>query len=182
MNRSELIAAVAAGTGGDQAEARLHVDAVFDTIIRSVAAGEKVVVTGFGTFERLARPARTVRNPRTGQPIDLAASHAPRFSVGRTFKEQVSGAEAVPAVPEVTPAAAETEPAKAEKTSKRKDAAAAKAESAESKKGKASLKTTSKKAKGEKTPKPAKAKAKAAKSRKPGHATAPASKKATRSK
>jgi DNA-binding protein HU-beta len=178
MNKSELIAAVAAGTGGDQAEARRHVDAVFDTIIRSVAAGEKVVVTGFGTFERLARPARTVRNPRTGQPIDLAASHAPRFSVGRTFKEQVSGAEAVPAVPEVTPAAAETEPAKAEKTSKRKDAAAAKAESAESKKGKASLKTTSKKAKGEKTPKPAKA----AKSRKPSHATAPASKKATRSK
>jgi DNA-binding protein HU-beta len=177
MNRSELIAAVAAGTGGDQAEARRHVDAVFDTIIRSVAAGEKVVVTGFGTFERLARPARTVRNPRTGQPIDLAASHAPRFSVGRTFKEQVSGAEAVPDVPEVTPATAETEPAKAEKTSKRKDATAAKAEP---KKGKASLKTTSKKAKGEKTPK--QAKTKAAKSRKPGHATAPASKKATRSK
>ena len=91
MNRSELVAAVAAQVGSDQAQARRHVDAVFETIMNSVVEGERVVVTGFGTFERVTRPARTVRNPRTGRPMQVASSQAPRFSVGRTFKENVSG-------------------------------------------------------------------------------------------
>jgi DNA-binding protein HU-beta len=92
VNKSELVAAVAAHVGSDQAQARRHVDAVFEMIMNSVVGGERVVVTGFGTFDRVTRPARTVRNPRTGQPIDVASSLAPRFSVGRTFKETVSGA------------------------------------------------------------------------------------------
>src|ERR671914_302413 len=91
VNKSELIAAVAAHVGSDQAQARRHVDAVFETIMNSVVDGERVVVTGFGTFERVTRPARTVRNPRTGRPMQVASSQAPRFSVGRTFKENVSG-------------------------------------------------------------------------------------------
>ena len=91
MNKGELVAAVAAHVGSDQAQARRHVDAVFETIMTSVGEGERVVVTGFGTFDRVTRAARTVRNPRTGQPIQVAASQAPRFSVGRTFKESVSG-------------------------------------------------------------------------------------------
>jgi len=91
VNRSELVAAVAAQVGSDQAQARKHVDAVFETIMSNVVEGERVVVTGFGTFDRVTRPARTVRNPRTGQPIEVASSLAPRFSVGRTFKENVSG-------------------------------------------------------------------------------------------
>jgi DNA-binding protein HU-beta len=94
MNKSELIAAVAAQADSDQAVARRHVDAVFETIMNSVVAGERVVVTGFGTFDRVTRAARTFRNPRTGQPIQVASSQAPRFSVGRTFKENVSGAPA----------------------------------------------------------------------------------------
>jgi DNA-binding protein HU-beta len=93
VNKSELVAAVAAHVGSDQAQARRHVDAVFETIMNSVVDGERVVVTGFGTFDRVTRPARTVRNPRTGQPIQVPSSLAPRFSVGRTFKEHVSGAE-----------------------------------------------------------------------------------------
>lgn len=105
MNRSELVAAVAAHVGSDQAEARRHVDAVFETIMSNVVEGERVVVTGFGTFERVTRPARTVRNPRTGQPIQVASMQAPRFSVGRTFKENVSGAPAGTAKAAARPAA-----------------------------------------------------------------------------
>lgn len=104
MNKGELVAAVAAHVGSDQAQARRHVDAVFETIMKSVVDGERVVVTGFGTFDRVSRPARTARNPRTGQPIQVAASLAPRFSVGRTFKEHVSGG--APAVPAATTATA----------------------------------------------------------------------------
>lgn len=73
--------------------------------MNSVGRGERVVVTGFGTFEQVTRPARTVRNPRTGQPIQVASSRAPRFSVGRTFKENVSGAPAAPAKASATAAA-----------------------------------------------------------------------------
>ena len=105
MNKSELVAAVAAHAGSDQSQARRHVDAVFETIMNSVVEGERVVVTGFGTFDRVTRPARTVRNPRTGQPIQVASSLAPRFSVGRTFKEHVSGAGPA-AVPESASVAA----------------------------------------------------------------------------
>jgi DNA-binding protein HU-beta len=92
MNKRELIAAVAAHVGSDQAQARRHVEAVFETIMNSVMEGERVVVTGFGAFDRVTRSARTVRNPRTGRPIQVQSSLAPRFSVGRTFKEHVSGA------------------------------------------------------------------------------------------
>jgi DNA-binding protein HU-beta len=105
VNRSELVAAVAAQVGSEQAEARRHVDAVFETIMNSVGQGDRVVVTGFGTFERVTRPARTARHPRTGQPIQVASTQAPRFSVGRTFKENVSGTPAGPATVSAKPAA-----------------------------------------------------------------------------
>ena len=135
MNKSELIAAVAAHVGSDQAQARRHVDAVFETIMNSVVDGERVVVTGFGTFDRVTRPARTVRNPRTGRPMQVPSSLAPRFSVGRTFKEHVSGA--APAEPASVAAAATAtprvsapvpeDPAPESKKKKKRKSAAAKA-------------------------------------------------------
>jgi len=99
VNRTELIEAVAARAGSDQATARRHVDAVFEEIMERVAAGERVLVTGFGTFDRMSRPARTVRNPRTGRPIDVPATEAPRFRVGQTFRDRVAGASPAAAVP-----------------------------------------------------------------------------------
>jgi DNA-binding protein HU-beta len=116
VNKTELVAAVAAHVGSDQAQARRHVDAVFETIMNSVVDGERVVVTGFGTFDRITRPARTVRNPRTGQPIQVPSSLAPRFSVGRTFKEHVSGAAPAAAAEPASVAAAATAPAKVSAT------------------------------------------------------------------
>jgi DNA-binding protein HU-beta len=116
VNKSELVAAVAANVGSDQSQARRHVDAVFEMIMKSVMDGERVVVTGFGTFDRVTRPARTVRNPRTGQPIQVASSLAPRFSVGRTFKEHVSGAAPAAAPESAQVAAAASAPAKVSAT------------------------------------------------------------------
>ncbi|SEG41089.1 DNA-binding protein HU-beta [Thermomonospora echinospora] len=95
MNRTELIEAVAARAGSDPAVARRHVDAVFETIMDRVADGERVLVTGFGTFDRVSRPARTARNPRTGLPVEVAATEAPRFRVGQTFRDRVAGSVAV---------------------------------------------------------------------------------------
>jgi DNA-binding protein HU-beta len=134
MNRTELIEAVAARAGSDPAVARRHVDAVFETIMDRVADGERVLVTGFGTFDRLSRPARTARNPRTGQPVAVAATEAPRFRVGQTFKDRVAGGAAAPepaaepepeaapvaeAAPEPGPAVADAKPGKGKKAKKK---------------------------------------------------------------
>jgi len=117
MNRSELIETVAARAGSDQTAARRHVDAVFDAIMESVASGERVLVTGFGTFDRFARPARQGRNPRTGRPIEVAAAEVPRFRVGQTFKNRVAG-NAVAAAPAAAAAAVAAPAPKAKKNKK----------------------------------------------------------------
>jgi DNA-binding protein HU-beta len=134
MNRSELIETVAARAGSDQAAARRHVDAVFDAIMESVASGERVLVTGFGTFDRFARPARTARNPRTGLPIEVAAAEVPRFRVGQTFKNRVAGSAT--AVAEPTEAEPEAPAKPKAKKPKKKDKKPAKAAPAAKKKGK----------------------------------------------
>ncbi|SFN30083.1 MULTISPECIES: HU family DNA-binding protein [Actinomadura] len=90
MNRTELVRAVAERAGGDEAAARRHVDAVFDTVMDRVSAGERVIVTGFGTFDRLSRPARSARNPRTGLPVEVPAAQVPRFRSGQTFRTRVA--------------------------------------------------------------------------------------------
>jgi DNA-binding protein HU-beta len=106
MNRTELTAAVAEHVGGDVATARRYLDAAIETIARRVAEGERVIITGFGTFERAARAARTARNPRTGQPILVDATNVARFTVGQTFKSMVANSHTVPAAATKTAAAA----------------------------------------------------------------------------
>jgi DNA-binding protein HU-beta len=71
---------------------------VVQTITYSAAAGEKVAITGFGVFEKVDRPARMVRNPRTGERKEAAATSVPRFRPGTELKAYVSGERAVPAV------------------------------------------------------------------------------------
>ncbi|MGK5550373.1 HU family DNA-binding protein [Actinomadura kijaniata] len=124
MNRTELVEAVAARAGSDPAAARRHVDAVFEAIMESVASGDRVLVTGFGTFDRVARPARTARNPRTGQPVEVPAGDAPRFRIGQTFRNRVAqGAEpAVEEAAEPVPAEPAAEKPKKAKKKKKTDA------------------------------------------------------------
>ncbi|GLZ03777.1 hypothetical protein Acsp03_12430 [Actinomadura sp. NBRC 104412] len=139
MNRSELVEIVAERAGSDRAVARRHVDAVFEAIVDAVASGDRVLVTGFGTFDRFDRAARTARNPRTGERIEVAAGAVPRFRFGQTFKNRVAGvsggAGAAPAeiaaaevaqapvvtevVPEVTPEAVPAKKAKKPKKGKK---------------------------------------------------------------
>ena len=89
MNKQELIRRVAAETKMTQKEAGAVLEAALTTIQATVAAGEKVQLVGFGTFERKQREARMARNPRTGAAVQLEASAAPTFRAGKDFREAV---------------------------------------------------------------------------------------------
>ena len=109
MNKSELIDAVAARLDGDRKTAATAVDGVVDEITRALVKGERVQVTGFGTFEKRARAARTARNPATGATVKVKKTSVPAFKAGATLKSVVSGATKLPRIP----AAKKAAPAKA---------------------------------------------------------------------
>ncbi|GAC1324456.1 MAG: HU family DNA-binding protein [Mycobacteriales bacterium] len=92
MNKSELIDALTDRLG-DKRTASEAVEAVVDTIVRAVAKGERVAITGFGVFEKRERGARTARNPATGAAVKLKKTSVPRFRPGQGFKDVVSGAK-----------------------------------------------------------------------------------------
>jgi DNA-binding protein HU-beta len=90
LNKAELIDAAA-----DRAEIAKNsmsaaLDAVLETITETVARGDKVTLTGFGTFERRHREARTGRNPQTGAEMQIPAQHSPAFKAGKAFKDAVA--------------------------------------------------------------------------------------------
>ena len=91
MNKTELIASVAQKTELTKKDA---VKAVFDTVAEELAAGGKVQVIGFGTFEVRERAAREGRNPQNGKTITIKASKSPAFKAGKGLKEQVNAAPA----------------------------------------------------------------------------------------
>lgn len=70
----------------------VFVDATFKAIQDTVAAGDKVSIAGFGTFETVERAAREGRNPLTGEPLHIEASKAPKFKAGKAFKDAVKNA------------------------------------------------------------------------------------------
>lgn len=160
MNRSELVKMVAERAGSDEAAARRHVDAVFDTVMERVSAGERVTVTGFGTFDSFARPARSARNPRTGLPVEVPAAQVPRFRSGQTFRTRVAGdaPAAVPAAePEAAVAVAAPVQAPAPKPSKNGKKPKKNAEAKEAKKGAGAKKRRAEAVAKKATPKPDKA-------------------------
>lgn len=85
MNKADLVDRLEERLGSKKA-ALEAVEAVVDVIIREVAAGNKVGITGFGTFERVDRAARTGRNPRTGDAVRIAETSVPKFTPGTNFK------------------------------------------------------------------------------------------------
>ena len=89
LNRTELVAAVAAESGQSQAAVNGVLDALFSTLSSNVAQGVKVTVPGWITVEQTARAARTGRNPQTGEPIDIAASKGVKISAGSKLKAGV---------------------------------------------------------------------------------------------
>lgn len=90
MNKVELVAAVAEKAELSKKDAEKAVAAVFAAIEEAVAAGDKVQLVGFGTFEVRERAARTSRNPQTGAEIKIAASKQPAFKAGKAFKDAVA--------------------------------------------------------------------------------------------
>lgn len=95
MNKAQLVEAVADQLGGRKPAADA-VDAVLDTIVRAVVAGDRVSVTGFGSFEKVDRPARYARNPQTGERVRVKKTSVPRFRAGQGFKDLVSGTKKLP--------------------------------------------------------------------------------------
>ena len=96
MNKSQLIDTLAGRFEGNRKQAAHALEAVLDTITREVAKGEKVAITGFGSFEKRIRDARWVRNPRTGERIKAKKTAIPKFSAGADLKAVVSGAKKLP--------------------------------------------------------------------------------------
>ncbi len=90
MTKDGLIEAVMKAAGLEtKAQAHRLVEAVFDTIVKTMGRGEDVAITGFGTFRVAKRAARQGRNPKTGETIQIAASVKPKFRAGKVLKEAV---------------------------------------------------------------------------------------------
>lgn len=90
MNKSELVAKVAAEAGVTQADANRVLDAIINTVGDTLKAGDNVALVGFGTFQVTKKAARTGRNPSTGATIEIAARNAPVFKAGKTLKDKVN--------------------------------------------------------------------------------------------
>ncbi len=90
MNKAELISAVAEHAGLSKKDTEKALNSVFEVIGDALAKGDKVQIAGFGGFEVKAREARTGRNPKTGETIEIAASKAPVFKAGKGLKDKVA--------------------------------------------------------------------------------------------
>jgi DNA-binding protein HU-beta len=90
MNKGELIESVSASAGMSRADATKAVDAVLDSVTRTLAGGGSVSLVGFGTFSVKHRAARMGRNPRTGEAIQISASNVPGFKAGKALKDAVN--------------------------------------------------------------------------------------------
>ena len=95
MNKSDLIARMTERLSGDRTTAVAAVNGVLEEIEGSVARGERVSLSGFGTFDRRQRAPRTGRNPRTGETIQVGASVVPVFRAGTEFKTRLTRADGV---------------------------------------------------------------------------------------
>lgn len=89
MNKAELIEHVAANANISKAAAGAAVEAVIGGVAGTLSKGGSVSLVGFGTFSVTQRAARTARNPRTGAPINVPASKAPKFKAGKALKDAV---------------------------------------------------------------------------------------------
>ena len=90
MNKSELVAHIATSAGLTKAQATAALQAFETSVIDTLANGGEVTLIGFGTFKVTDRAARTGRNPKTGEEIQIVASKVPTFKAGKAFKQAVN--------------------------------------------------------------------------------------------
>ena len=115
MNKAQLVEALSTRLGEDKKRTAATVDALLDTVYRTVQKGEKVALTGFGVFEKRDRAARTARNPATGEKVRVKKTSVPAFRAGQEFKNVVNGSKKLPKVAPAK-AAAKSTPAKSTAT------------------------------------------------------------------
>jgi DNA-binding protein HU-beta len=89
MNKSELVEAIANGSGVTKADASRVLDTFMATVTDALKSGDQVVLPGFGSFAIGNRSARTGRNPQTGEAIQIKASRVAKFKAGKSLKEAV---------------------------------------------------------------------------------------------
>lgn len=90
MNKSELVKHIATTAGLTQAQATAALQAFETGVIDTLAGGGEVALIGFGAFSVKERAARTGRNPKTGEPLEIAAAKVPTFKAGKALKEAVN--------------------------------------------------------------------------------------------
>jgi len=90
LNKAELIAAIADDAEISKAKAEYALNSAIEHIIKAVTKGDSVQLIGFGTFASGKRAARMGRNPKTGEPLKIAASKTVKFSAGKAFKDSVN--------------------------------------------------------------------------------------------
>jgi len=128
MNKAQFIAALAPHFNDSKKEAAHAVDIVFDTITRTMARGEDVMINDFGKFKKVDRKARMGRNPFTGETIKIKASKKARFLPAKALKEVVAGDRKLAPAPKpepkvvAKPAAKKAAPKKAAKKVAKKTA------------------------------------------------------------
>jgi DNA-binding protein HU-beta len=96
VNKSQLVDELSGRFEGNRKQAQHALESVLDVITRSVVKGEKVVITGFGAFEKVEQAARNARNPLTGERVRVKKRNVPRFRAGTDLKAVVSGAKKLP--------------------------------------------------------------------------------------
>jgi DNA-binding protein HU-beta len=90
VNKAQLIDSIADGTGISKAVAEKMLDVTIETITRTLKEGDSITIVGFGTFKVSDRAARSGRNPRTGEAIDIQAAKVPKFSAGKALKDAIN--------------------------------------------------------------------------------------------
>ncbi len=150
MNKSELIDALAERLGSKKA-AQEALEHTTDIITRAIASGEKVVITGFGAFEKAERAARQGINPFTGKPMKIKATSVPKFKAGADLKAYVSGAKKLPKQAAASASSAAKKAASKATGTKKAPATKSTAKKAPAKKAPAK-KSTAKKAPAKKAP------------------------------
>ncbi len=96
ITKAELVAQVAAQADVDKTTAANVLKAFEETVLASVAKGDKIALTGFVSFQQVSKPATTARNPRTGQAVKVKAKKAPKVTIGATFKKGANNEVSAP--------------------------------------------------------------------------------------
>ena len=90
MNKADLVNYIANKTGMTKKDVAAALDAMVDAVVSTVAKGQAVTLTNFGTFVSVRRKAGEKRNPKTGAPVKVPAKNVPRFRPGKQFRETVA--------------------------------------------------------------------------------------------